>query len=122
MHEDWFGDSYDIVKQSLLRRLRSFGEWSVHPMFTEQASPVFISSLETFLDAKVISRDVLAPNTDRSSYFSSGRKCGNLFLDPDTGMRLKSFRGKRSPEYLFASDLASLMELKRNTLEQSCST
>jgi len=39
MRMRYFGDSYDIVKQSLLRWLRPLGEWSVHPMFTEPVSP-----------------------------------------------------------------------------------
>jgi hypothetical protein len=31
----YFGDSYDIVKQSLIRWLADFGQWSAHPMFPE---------------------------------------------------------------------------------------
>jgi len=38
MRMRYFGDSYDIVKQSLLRWLQSFGPWSVLPMFTEPVS------------------------------------------------------------------------------------
>jgi len=115
-HEHYFGDSYDVVKQSLLRWLRSFGEWAVHPMLTQSPSSRFVSLLETFLNAKVISRDVLTIETDRRAYFSCAHSCGNLFLDPSTGLRLKNFRGDRAPEYLFASDLIHLTEHQPATL------
>ena len=70
MRERYFGDSYDIVKQSLLRWLRPFGPWSVHPMFTEFASDGFVSDFGKFLDAKVVCADVLTSSTDRSAYLS----------------------------------------------------
>ena len=38
MRMDIFGDSYHNVKKSLLRWLKRFGDWSVHPMFTEKGS------------------------------------------------------------------------------------
>jgi len=59
MRESYFGDSYDVVKQSLLRWLQPFGDWEVHPMFSVPASSAFISAFGTFLNAKVISEDVL---------------------------------------------------------------
>jgi hypothetical protein len=110
MQMRWFGDSYDIVKQSLLTWLRPFGEWSVHPMFTEAVSTTDVSAFEEFLGAKIISTDVLTNKTDRSAYFSCAYSCGNLFLDPDTGILLKNTRGVRAPKYLFASDLARITE------------
>lgn len=110
MRMSYFGDSHDIVKQSLLRWLRPFGEWSVHPMFTETVSASDVSIFERFLDARVISTDVLTNKTDRSAYFSCACSCGNLFLDPDTGIRMKDTRGVRATEYLFAGDLARIVE------------
>jgi hypothetical protein len=105
MRMSYFGDSYDIVKQSLLRWLQPFGQWSVHPMFTQPVSDANISAFERFMGAKLISTEVLAKDTDREAYFSCACSCGNLFLDPDTGIRLKDTRGVRAPEYLFASEL-----------------
>ncbi len=116
MREQYFGDSYDIVKQSLLRWLRHFGEWSIQPMLTEPASLEFISSLGEFLGARVISTEVLTIDTDRSAYFSCANSCGNLFLDPSTGMRLENFRGDRAAEYIFASDLARLVGRRASSL------
>ena len=65
MRVQYLGDSYDIVKQSLLRWLRPFGAWSVLPMFTEWVKPEDVAALEAFLRAKVISCDVLTASTDR---------------------------------------------------------
>ena len=58
MRMRYFGDSYDIVKQSLLRWLRPLGEWSVHPMFTEPVSSADVSAYETLLSANVVSTPV----------------------------------------------------------------
>jgi len=110
MRMSYFGDSHDLVKQSLLGWLRPFGEWSVHPMFTEPVSASDVSVFEQFLGSKVVSTDVLTNKTDRSAYFSCACSCGNLFLDPDTGMRQRDTRGIRATEYLFAGDLARIVE------------
>lgn len=110
MHIRFFGDSYDIVKQSLMRWLVCFGEWSVHPMFTEQVSSSDASAFGDFLGARLLSNAALTAQTDRSVYFSCASRCGNLFLDPSTGLRIKQVRGARAPEFLFASELISLVE------------
>ncbi len=116
MHMRYFGDSYDIVKVSLINWLRRFGDWSVHPMLTEDASDIEIAAFERFLGARVISSEVLTPRTNRSSYFSCASNCGNLFLDPDTGLKMQNTSGSRSPEYLFASELAQLIKSRSNAL------
>ena len=108
-----FGDTFDVVKQSLLRWLASFGPWSVHPMFTEQAGAAEVSAYEAFLGATVISKEVLGYNTNRASYFACAQPCGSLFLDPDTGIRVedKPRRWKNSPEeYLCSSELINLVK------------
>jgi hypothetical protein len=38
MHLKFFGDSFDVVKQAMLRSLSTLGPWATHPMFTEQVS------------------------------------------------------------------------------------
>lgn len=110
MRERFFGDSYDIVKLSLVRWLQGFGNWSVHPMFTEPVQPTFISYFEQFLNAQVISSEVLTFTTDRAAYFTCGGSCGNLLLDPNTGICVKSISGRNTPDYLFASELVKLAE------------
>jgi hypothetical protein len=108
MHMQYFGDSYDIVKQSLIRWLEPFGRWSVHPMLTESA-PEEVDAYGRFLRAHVICKEVLARGVDRECYLSCGAKCGNLFLDPDTGLRLQK-TCRRAPKYLFKHELVRLSE------------
>jgi hypothetical protein len=112
----YFGDSYDIVKQSLLRWLHPFGGWSVHPMFTEPVPPERATAFANFLGAEIVSTQVLTPATDRSSYFSCAQFCKNLFLDPDTGLRLQRTSLERSPAYIFASGLINLVEMRPDAL------
>jgi len=105
MHMKYFGDSYDLVKQSLLRWLRPFGKWSVHPMFTESVSIHEVRAFERLLNANVISSEVLTVDSDRSAYLSHTQDRGNLFLDPNTGLSLKKSAGGNSPNYLFMGEL-----------------
>ena len=110
MHIKYFGDSYDIVKQSFIRWLGDFGEWSVHPMFTEPVTPAYTSAFTTFLGARLLSDAVLKADTDRPTYFACASRCGNLFLDPNTGLRVMSVNGRRAPQFLFASELIFLVQ------------
>jgi hypothetical protein len=112
MHMGFFGDSYDIVKQSLIGWLQNFGDWSVHPMLTKEATESQIAAFQHFLGAHVISREMLTKNTDREQYLSCGEACGNLFLDPDTGICLQN-QHRRSPKYLFGSELVRLSEQRQ---------
>ena len=115
MHMKHFGDSYDIVKQSLLRWLQPFGDWSMHPMFTE-ALDGESEAFGGFLGVRVISTEVLKPDTDRSAYFSCARSCGNLFLDPITGLRIEETTRRKIANYLLGSDVALLMRERQNHL------
>lgn len=113
----YFGDSYDVVKQSLIRWLGEFGRWSVHPMLTESTSALQARAFERFLGAQIICTEVLSANTDRDSYFSCGTRCGNLFLDPDIGLRLER-TGQRSSKakYLYGEEFAHLSEARPQAL------
>jgi hypothetical protein len=116
MHIRYFGDSYDIVKQSMIRWLSAFGPWAVHPMFTESSSESQAASFSAFLGASLITTEVLTPETDRERYFLGGDFQGNVFFDPDTGLRLKEFRGARAPTFLFAGELAAHLSLRPGAL------
>ena len=116
MRMRYFGDSYDIVKQSLIRWLSDFGPWSAHPMFTEAVTAADVSAFESLLGVKVVSTEVLTLDTDRSAYLACGSACGHLFLDPDTGLRMRPTRGVRAPEYLFAGELLRLAEARPTSL------
>ena len=63
-----------------------------------------------------MSREVLTPAPDRSSYFACAEPCGNLLLDPDTGVRLQSVRPGKAPAYVFAPELISLVKWRPDAL------
>ncbi len=96
----YFGDSYDVVKKSLIAWLCEFGGWYAHPMFTEPVTPDQSALFARFLDAKLVSAEELTPRTDRAAYFSSCLSAGNLFLDPDTGIHLVPRRDSNLPPEL----------------------
>jgi len=116
MHMRYFGDSYDIVKLSLINWLRDFGDWSVHPMLTESATDDEIAAFTRFLGARVVSSEVLTTTTDRSKYLACASKCGHLFLDPDTGLKMEATKRAKAPEYLFASELTDLIKSRPKSL------
>jgi len=103
-----FGDSYDIVKRSLLYWLQPFGPWAAHPMFTEPFDEHDAAAFSRFLGVPLISTEVLSPSTDRLNYFDMDSAVRSLFLDPDTGVRLSASQAPHRHQYLFASELIAL--------------
>ncbi len=116
MRMRYFGDSYDVVKQSLLRWLGDFGKWSVHPMFTEMVFPTDVAAYESLIGARVISTEVLKPASDRRAYFDCASTCGHLFIDPDTGLRMLPKRRVQKTKYLYADELLRLTKRRPNSL------
>ena len=103
-----FGDSYDIVKQSLLQWLSGFGPWAAHPMFTHAVAEEEAAAFSRFLGARLVSTEVLVQGCDRRAYLTGFGDCRSIFLDPDTGVRLRSGNGKRSTEFIFGEELVSI--------------
>src|SRR5256885_554181 len=101
MNLQFFGDSYDIVKKSVIAWLGDFGRWSAHPMFTETVPTKDAQRFARFLGADLLSVTPLSPRTNRQSYFLLSHRVGNLFLDPDTGVRLHPCGGAQAPRYIF---------------------
>lgn len=104
-----FGDAYDIVKRSLLGWLAGLGPWCAHPMFTHDVAEDAADRFARLLGVPIISRERLDVDTDRKAYLGVCERPSNVFLDPDTG--LKVGRGKR-PEYLFTDELVRLAEAR----------
>jgi hypothetical protein len=109
MKLSYFGDSYDIVKKTLLQWLSPYGPWSAHPMFTEPVDSLEAERFSRFLGVPLVSEEVLRVGCDRRSYFQPCSRCQSLFLDPDTGVRLKPVRRGRAPRYIFADELIDLV-------------
>jgi hypothetical protein len=101
----YFGDSYDIVKKSLIAWLEQFGPWVTHPMFTEDVTAEKAEAFSRLIGTKLISSRRLTSTIDRAEYFSGLNGKGNLFLDPDTGVSLKTFGGERSVRFVFGEEL-----------------
>lgn len=104
-----FGDSYDVVKQSLLRWLSPCGPWLAHPMFTEPVHPSEAAAFSRFLGVPLVSTQVLDRVSDRDAYFSSAVSCaGHLFLDPNTGLRVPAASPADAPDFVNGTDLVAI--------------
>jgi hypothetical protein len=111
-----FGDSYDIVKKSLLQWLSSFGPWAVHPMFTHVVTDAEAAAFSHFLGAPLVSTEVLVAGCDRRAHLAACGDCRSVFLDPDTGVRLRAAKGKRSTEFIFGDELLEIANAKTQGL------
>lgn len=111
-----FGDSYDIVKKSMLEWLADFGPWAAHPMFTHPTSVCESEAFSHFLGVPLVSTDVLDAVRDRAHYFASCHPYHSLFLDPDKGIRLKAVRGRRALAFVFAEELIGLADARQDAL------
>ena len=109
MKPSYLGDSYDIVKQSLLRWLSSMGSWATHPMFTEPVSSEQANDFARLLGTRLLSLDTLTNGIDRVAYLAPARECHeHVFLDPDTGIRLKHTLARKAPAYVFGTELIEI--------------
>jgi len=111
-----FGDSYDIVKRSLLQWLSPFGPWSAHPMFTHEVTAEEAAAFSRLLGVPVVSTETLLPHSDRRKYLAACEGHRSVFLDPDTGVRLHRREPRRSTEFVFAGELVDLTTVCANGL------
>jgi hypothetical protein len=117
MNPKFLGDSYDIVKQSLLRWLGPFGTWATHPMFTESVSRAQAETFSRLLGTRLLSHDILTQTTDRDVYLTPARDSSDhVFLDPDTGIRPKPTGGMKAPRYLFGAELVLIANARPEKL------
>lgn len=89
MRMEHFGDSYDFVKRSLLQCLSELGPWSIVPMFTDDVDVREVEAYRFFLLQKPVISTGKLTNENRLSYFKTAAAVDqNLFIDPNTGVRL----------------------------------
>ena len=113
MKPTFLGDSYDIVKQSLLRGLGAMGTWATHPMFSERVSPNQAQALSHLLGTRLLSEEALTPASDRAAYLAPARECRHhVFLDPDTGIRLEPIQGGKAPLYVFGTEILAIVSAR----------
>ncbi len=109
MKLSYLGDSYDIVKQCLLRWLSSMGSWATHPMFTEPVSSEQADDFAHLLGTRLLSLAPLKDGIDRVAYLAPARECHeHVFIDPNTGIRIEPTRGSKAPAYVFGTELMQI--------------
>jgi len=111
-----FGDSYDVVKRSLLQWLSPFGPWAAHPMFAHTVTPSEAAAFSRFLGVELVSTDILLQSSDRRAYLATCKECRSIFLDPDTGVRLRSGKDKRSTKFIFGDELIEMAASRQEGL------
>lgn len=116
MRMKYLGDSYDVVKRSLLAGLAGVGPWLMHPMLTEADDVEHLAHLERMIGADALSSALLTSKTDRQTYFAACASAGHLFIDPNTGLRIKRITGKRAPDFLFLDELVELAKARPGAL------
>jgi hypothetical protein len=77
-------------------------------MFTHAVSNAEANAFSRFLGVPLVSTDVLTAQRDRRSYFAACGDSRSIFLDPDTGVRLRRKNGKRSPKFIFSDELVEI--------------
>jgi len=118
MRVKYLGDSFDIVKQSLIRCLGPMGPWAAHPMFSEEFVGVKAAEFSRLLGVPLVSTEVLTPHTDRHAYLASARCCSrHLFLDPDKGILAgRRVRAGDAPLYLRLEELVEIVRARPTRL------
>jgi hypothetical protein len=105
---EFFGDSYDVVKRFLLQTLAPGVRWDAFPMFTHDVGPEGVAAFEGFLGVRVASMGVLKAGGDRSAHLLVAAHHRHVFLDPDTGIKLKPCRGAMAVHYVFGPELVEI--------------
>lgn len=107
MRMQFFGDSYDVVKKFLLQSVSPGAEWAAFPMFSHDVTAEEVSAFERFLGVRVVSSESLTESTNRAQHLATLAGHSHIFLDPDTGIKLKFTRAD-SVKYVFGSELTVL--------------
>jgi hypothetical protein len=86
-------------------------------MFTESVSEDVADAFGRLLGTRLVSMEPLSHAADREAYLAPARDCeDHVFLDPDTGIRLRQTRGKKAPAYVFGSELAAIVRARPGRL------
>ncbi len=113
------GDSYDIVKRSLMNWLAPEEAWAVQPMFTDDADELsrdWVREYEKLLGAKVLNPRQLTPEKDRAKYFSV-RSAGHVLFDPDIGVWMQKKKPKNPVnQYILGCELVREVQERPDSL------
>ena len=104
MHPKFLGDSYDLVKRSLLACLRELGPWHVHPMFATRYDDDLIQRYQHLLGVELITTDPIPARPWRQDHIALAHQFGNVLFDPDTGLKCAGF-GRAARRFLCLDEL-----------------
>lgn len=113
MHPDYLGDSYDLVKHTLLRWLGSTGQWALHPMLRSTFNEGFITSYERLVGARTITQQPIPSGRSREAHLHLADAHRNVLFDPDTGLKSG---GRRTRKHLMAEELLRVARARPNWL------
>lgn len=113
MHPQYLGDSYDLVKHTLLRWLGPLGDWALHPMFRFDFGEAFVHAYEGLIGVPTITREPIPRGHKRIGHLHLADDFAHVLFDPDTGLRL---RGERSRSHLMKEELVSLAHARPKSL------
>lgn len=86
-------------------------------MFTYTVSEADATELSALVGVPLVSTRFLKPGVDRTRYFAEASACeSHLFLDPDTGIKLKPSRNGRAHAYLLGPELVEIALGRRQQL------
>ena len=108
MRMNFFGDSYDVVKRFLLQSVAPEAEWIAFPMFTHRVAPEKLKAFASFLGVQVVSPTRLTASTNRARHLAALAHHRHIFLDPDTGIKLRPPKRSDAVKYVLAPELISL--------------
>ena len=113
MHPDFLGDSYDLVKRTLLVLLGQFGEWQIHPMFRFAFDPLFIDAYEALVGAGTLTHAPIPFGEQRHAHLHLADAVTNVLFDPDTGIKVA---GQRTTRHLMLDELVELAQARPTSL------
>ena len=109
------GDSYDLVKRSLLACLEELGLWHVHPMFTAAFNPGEIKCYQDLLGVPLITSEPLPIRPKREAHIELAHVHGHVLFDPDTGLKMNG-RVSAPRKYLFKNELLAAVRARPSVL------
>lgn len=125
MKYEKFGDSYDFVKRGILQLLSCCGDWSVHPMFTDDPNAAhYAADYRRLIGVcTVTDQSFVQSGRNRNAWLEAARTCQNhLLIDPDTGLpfnetgrrpTMDEYEGVNADaEFLNASELAEIAKAR----------
>lgn len=114
MHPSKFGDTYDIAKLRILTWLVPGEKWLIHPMYfppgKEDRDETFPCRYADFLGLCLVSGNIVQRRHLVNAVVDDP---GNLFLDPDTGLRLGD---NKLREYVSVSELIEIASARKRDL------